>query len=140
MNIEYAKTPKWANAEKTQIDLIIKVSHLGMEVPFTANPDDIEEHGRQIFADCVDGKYGPIADYVPQIINPPTAEQNKFKAVEFLRDTDWVNQPDVTDIDIDPHLINHSEFMSYRSALRKIAIDPQPGNVIWPIKPKERWS
>jgi hypothetical protein len=54
--------------------------------------------------------------------------------------TDWVNQPDVTDVDINPHLVNHDEFKVYRAVLRSIAINPQPGNIDWPIKPIEQWS
>jgi hypothetical protein len=140
VDIEYAKNLKWIDDEKTSIDLIVKFVSFDFEVPFSANPNDVEPHGRQIFTDCIGGKYGPIADYVPPIINPPTAEQNKFKAVEFLRDTDWVNQPDVTDVDINPHLVNHDEFKVYRAVLRSIAINPQPGNIDWPIKPIEQWS
>jgi len=34
-------------------------------LPFTADSTDVEAHGRQIFADLVAGKYGPIAEYIP---------------------------------------------------------------------------
>lgn len=58
--------PRWANAEHTMIDCQITTSQFGDEVlPFTASPDDVEPHGRAIFQDLVDGKYGPIAEYVP---------------------------------------------------------------------------
>lgn len=56
------RNPKWANEEHTAIDCEITTSQLGDEVlPFTASPDDCEPHGRKIFADIIDGKYGPIA-------------------------------------------------------------------------------
>jgi hypothetical protein len=56
--------PRWANAEKTIIDCEITTSQLGDEVlPFTASPNDVEPHGKAIFLDIVDGKYGPIAAY-----------------------------------------------------------------------------
>jgi hypothetical protein len=35
-------------------------------LPFTADANDVEAHGRLIFADIVSGKYGDIADYVAQ--------------------------------------------------------------------------
>jgi hypothetical protein len=140
MNIEYAKTPKWANAEKTQIDLIIKVSHLGMEVPFTATPDDIEEYGRDIFKRALFGEYGEISEYAEPVIPEPTIEQNKIRAIELLQETDWVNQPDVVDKNINPHLLNYEDFKIYRAAIRAIAVNPQSGNLVWPTKPVERWS
>lgn len=58
--------PRWANAEHTFIDCEITTSQFGDEVlPFTANQNDVEPHGRAIFQDFVNGKYGPIAEYVP---------------------------------------------------------------------------
>jgi hypothetical protein len=36
--------------------------------------------------------------------------------------------------------INHAAFISYRAALRAIAVNPQPGNLSWPVKPDEQWS
>ena len=31
-------------------------------LPFTATSDDTEEHGKKLYQDLVDGKYGEIAD------------------------------------------------------------------------------
>jgi hypothetical protein len=56
--------PKWVNAEHTIIDCEITTSQFGDEVlPFTANQNDCEAHGRAIFADIVAGKYGPVAEF-----------------------------------------------------------------------------
>lgn len=71
---------------------------------------------------------------------PPTAEQNKAKAVQLLSETDWVNQPDVIDPNVNPHLLNQPAFITYRAALRAIAINPQAGDLDWPTKPQEQWS
>lgn len=67
-----ATNPQFVNAEKTQIDLIVTHPVFG-EIPFTASPDDVEEHGRDLFARAVAGEFGPVADYVPP--PPPPAEQ-----------------------------------------------------------------
>jgi len=75
-------------------------------------------------------------EYIP--IN--TAEQNKQFAMIKLSEVDWVNQPDVIDTSLTPHLLNHSEFIAYRSALRAIAVNPIDGNLDWPVKPQEQWS
>lgn len=65
-------SPRWANAEQTAIDCEITTSQFGDEVlPFTADQNDVEAHGRAIFADLVAGKYGFIAEYVPP---PPEPE------------------------------------------------------------------
>lgn len=73
---------------------------------------------------------------------PPTtpANQNKVKAERLLAETDWVNQPDVIDPNVNPHLLNHADFITYRAALRTIAVNPQPGVLVWPTKPQEQWS
>ena len=69
-----------------------------------------------------------------------TAEQNKQQAVGLLQQSDWVNQPDVTNTSISPHLLNKQEFDTYRLALRQIAVYPQAGELQWPQKPEEQWS
>lgn len=56
--------PRWADAEQTMIDCEITTSQFGGEVlPFTARANDVEPHGRAIFADIMGGKYGSIAEY-----------------------------------------------------------------------------
>lgn len=70
--------PVWANAEHTRIDCVITTSQFGDEqLPFTADQNDVEAHGRAIFASIVAGEYGPIGDYVAPIDpaqNQPTVE------------------------------------------------------------------
>lgn len=56
------RNPRWVNEERTRIDCEITTSQFGDEVlPFTADKNDVEAHGRAIFEDLVAGKYGPIA-------------------------------------------------------------------------------
>lgn len=58
--------PVWADAEHTRVDCVITTSQFGDEqLPFTADQNDVEAHGRAIFAAIVAGEYGPIGDYVP---------------------------------------------------------------------------
>lgn len=70
----------------------------------------------------------------------PTAEQNKAKAIYELQQTDWTVQPDVIAPDANPKLLNAQDFLDYRAALRTIAINPQAGNLTWPVKPSAQWS
>lgn len=51
----------WIDEERSGIDMTIELDGVG-EIPFTARPDDIEPHGRQLFADAVAGEFGPIAE------------------------------------------------------------------------------
>lgn len=69
-----------------------------------------------------------------------TAEENKAIASQLLSATDWVNQPDVRDVNNSPHLINANEFDAYRLKIRKIAVNPIAGNLEWESPPTEQWS
>lgn len=66
--LTFVANPRWSNEEKTTIDCEITTSQFGDEVlPFTASQNDVEAHGRAIFADLFAGIYGTIAEYVPPI-------------------------------------------------------------------------
>lgn len=72
---------RWADADQTMIDCEITTSQFGDEVlPFTAAQNDVEAHGRAIFADLVAGLYGPIAEYVP----PPEPVQPVTEGAQTL--------------------------------------------------------
>jgi hypothetical protein len=60
------KDPVWANVEHTLIDCVITTSQFGdEELPFTADPNDVEPHGRALFERIVAGEFGQIGEYVP---------------------------------------------------------------------------
>lgn len=63
MQIKNVKTPQWANAEHTMINVVLDADAY-VDIPFSASPDDVEAHGREIFSDAVAGKFGTIAEYV----------------------------------------------------------------------------
>jgi hypothetical protein len=68
--------PIWANAEHTAINCDVDFDDLREElVPFTAVATGDYEHSHQIFAECVAGTYGEIAEYVeppvPEYVAPP---------------------------------------------------------------------
>lgn len=133
------KNPVWSNAEHTMIDCEVDFGHLDDDfVPFTANPNDAMPYSKQIFDECVAGKYGAIGQYVPYI---PTAEDNKQKATQLLQQTDWTTISDVADPALsNPYLMNQTDFFAYRSALRQIAVYPTAGEIVFPTKPQEQWS
>lgn len=42
---------------ETLVDMLIKVEHLPEPVPFTANPADVREYGRQLYAMAISGEW-----------------------------------------------------------------------------------
>jgi hypothetical protein len=79
--------------------------------------------------------------FIPYVAPPPTAEENKQKAVTKLQATDWTTIADVADPALsNPYLMNQAEFFAYRSSLRAIAVNPTAGVLTWPTKPQEQWS
>lgn len=63
---------------------------------------------------------------------------NKQKAIELLKQTDWVEIPSTSNVNFIPHLSNYDEFMTYRLALRIIAVKPTY-DAIFPEVPSEQW-
>lgn len=55
----------WADPNNTVIKCKVRFAHLnGAVVLFSAREDDVEAHGREIFARAVAGDFGPIGKYV----------------------------------------------------------------------------
>jgi hypothetical protein len=124
----------------------LEPSQTGYRVAWT-NPIEIDHAPPLFWVDCINNVVQDLYWYDPtdQQIKPVpapviSAEENKAIAIQLLSDTDWVNEPDVINPDINPHLLNQSEFLSYRSQVRLIAINPTEGDIDWPLKPEEQWS
>ena len=90
------------------------------------------------WANCCMTKWTEANTPVPQ---PPTAEQNKQRAVYKLQATDWTTIPDVGDpTKSNPYLSNVQDFVAYRNAVRQYAINPVSGTITWPALPQEVWT
>ena len=59
------RDPVWSNSTNTQIDCTIRTSAYSEGLPFTASPNDLEAHGREIFNRCLNGEFGEIGPYEP---------------------------------------------------------------------------
>lgn len=141
MQYTQVKDPQWADAAHTAINCLVDFADLVEDfVPFTASPTDTTSYGPQIFAECVAGNYGTVAEHVAPEPYVPDAQANKAEAERRLAATDWVNQPDVYDPAINPHLTNRDAFITYRAAVRSIAVNPVAGNLDWPAEPTASWS
>ena len=66
--------PQWANTQQTLIDCIVLFDHIDQAVIFTANPDEPEQYGREIFTRCVSGEFGEILPYIPPTVPTTTTE------------------------------------------------------------------
>ena len=64
MKYSTVTNPTYANAEHTKINCWVKFDAFPNPLPFTASPDDVEEHGREIYARAIQGDFGAIVDYV----------------------------------------------------------------------------
>jgi hypothetical protein len=77
-----------------------------------------------------------LAAYQAQVM-----ANNKAQAQQLLQATDWVEMPSVTNPANTPHLTNQADFITYRTAVRAIAVNP-PTTVVttWPTLPAAQWS
>jgi hypothetical protein len=64
----------------------------------------------------------------------------KQQASQLLYETDWTTIPDVADpTKSNPYLVNVQDYVTYRSALRQLAVYPV-ANPVWPTKPVSQWG
>ena len=94
-----------------------------------------QANGQQIVADAQG--YPILITPVPV---PPTAAQNQATASGILSSTDWTTIADVADPINSPYLANQDEFIAYRNEIRKIAVYPTAGDLVWATPPTEVWK
>ncbi|CAB4195355.1 hypothetical protein UFOVP1640_12 [uncultured Caudovirales phage] len=64
----------------------------------------------------------------------------KQQATAILQSTDWTSIADVGDpTKSNPYLVNQAAFISYRSTVRNLAVNPVE-NPVFPTAPTEEWS
>lgn len=62
--IRDARNPRWANSEHNAIDLEVDFTDLPEEyLPYTAAPNDIVQHSRELYNRALAGEFGEIQDY-----------------------------------------------------------------------------
>ena len=91
--ITEAKNLQWGDAENTFITMEIKIGDEWL--PFAANPQDPERHGRECYEKAKSGDYGEIADYVePEPVVPEVidARQIRLGLMDLNISTDDVEQ------------------------------------------------
>ena len=63
LTIEYAKNPKYNDPSNTSVVLDVKFKEFNTELPFTANPQDIEAHGVELYNRAIAGEFGAVAPF-----------------------------------------------------------------------------
>jgi hypothetical protein len=85
----------------------------------------------------------PSEDLINQEIASLNANQPlvdcKNEASKLLYETDWTTIPDITNTANDPYLTNQADFIAYRNAVRKLAVNPVADPVFPPV-PTAQWS
>jgi hypothetical protein len=107
-----------------------------IEALYSLYPQVVRTSGNEAFD--VDGnkvEYDPVA---------VQAEADKLsckaQATSILQSTDWTSIADVGDpTKANPYLINQTEFIAYRSAVRGYAVNPVV-DPVFPTAPTEQWS
>ncbi len=86
------RSPNWSNAEKSTIDCYITTNTTKVEIPFTASPYNVEQHGREVFFQCIRGDYGPIGEG-EGLVEFSDAESIDFseEMISLLKFIDYVN-------------------------------------------------
>jgi len=84
-----------------------------------------------------------VAQMTPEMIaqyQASLAQQIKSQGKQILSNTDWTAIASVADpAESNPYLTNRAEFLSYRSVVRAIVLNPSYDSV-YPTAPKEVWS
>lgn len=77
-----AANPKYATPDNSIIELQVTFAEFGDAVlPFGATANDVEVHGRELYARALAGEFGPIAAYEPPA---PTQNQPTVQGAESL--------------------------------------------------------
>lgn len=77
---------------------------------------------------------------IESLAKQPTADENKATASQLLSDSDWIENPSVSDTSNTPHLTNTDALIAWRVAVRAIAVNPTAGDIAWPVQPATIWS
>ena len=96
---------------------------------------------------------GSVFEIKPDVVEevnqyrPKTPEEiledlwpTKEAGIKELNETDWTALPSVGDPEqSNPYLVNQAEFIAWRSVVRNMVVNTQPGDII-PPRPVEVWS
>lgn len=129
---------QWANPEHRTINMDVKFKKYNEILPFTANPDDCEAHGRDLYQSAINGDFGAIAEWTPPPLRPLEMRQMEVRIRRdgLLQRSDFTQLPDVQASLTDER---RTELIIYRQALRDITENilfaTEPEKIVFPEMP-----
>ena len=128
MKIENIKSPRWANTSHTLITVDLDLN--GETVLFVASPTDCTDYGPKIYQDCLDGKYGDIAEFsVPEKTTEELEGLAKSELDRRLQSLMTTENQALAEVDDD---FKKSYKMKIKALLDVKKQKGWPGNVVWP--------
>lgn len=116
--------------------------HVGTRLPFEG---ESHEYVIDLYSPVALWREQDLAVVVPEVgkigsitVDSPVgvlsiSEQNKLKAQQLLRKTDWTQLADVP-------LLNKEDYAAYRQQIRDIVLNPASATIQWPVEPMSMWS
>ena len=128
MKIENIRNPKWADVDNTAITINIDLD--GETVLFVASPHDCTDYGPKIYQDCLDGKYGEIAEFsVPEKTTEELEALAKSELDRRLQSLMTTENQALAEVDDD---FKKSYKMKIKALLDVKKQKGWPGDVVWP--------
>jgi hypothetical protein len=135
MEIKNVRNISWSNPEHTTIDCEVDHVIYGW-ISFTASPNDVELHGREIYEVIVSGKYGVISEYEPPVYTTEQlSEQARLTRNNLLSQLDSIVSNPLRWASLSQQ--QRDEYADYRQTLLDV---PQqsgfPTEINWPTLPE----
>ena len=110
--ITEAKDPQWVDSNHNRIDLQVNFAELEEEwLPYTADPTDVCEHSRTLYAHAVKGDYGTVSDEYTLLQDdmwtPVTRTNTKISSEALVQIL--LEKGVITDDEVDEILIDEEE-------------------------------
>lgn len=133
LNLKYANNPKWVNQQHTSIDLTVRFEEFDRDLPFHATPDDVEEHGRDIFERAKNGEFGVVAEWTPPT-NEELSRKARIQRNTLLQEVDSIVGNPLRWASFSTE--QQTAWADYRQALLDVPQQPGfPNTISWPTKP-----
>ena len=115
--ITAAKNPQWVDSNHNRIDLEVNFAELEEEwLPYTADPLDVCEHSRTLYAKAVAGDYGQVSnEYVlteDDMWTPVTATNTKISSEALVQIL--LEKGVITDEEVDEILVDEEYAVGFR--------------------------
>ena len=115
--ITAARNPQWVDSNHNRIDLEVNFAELEEEwLPYTADPLDVCEHSRTLYAKAVAGDYGQVSnEYVlteDDMWTPVTATNTKISSEALVQIL--LEKGVITDEEVDEILVDEEYAVGFR--------------------------